>query len=632
MNDFNPRKFLVTKGILMQVLEVGISSLILFTIIAIFAGMIKAWYEVSIFAFWFIFMIIYTLYVIKEHIPDRRGAVRVRSWFDTQVPIQGSGPGQFKYETKLLPHALVEKPVNLKQYILGKNNHNVLICGMPGSGKSRLTRYLLDLFADYQQLIFNYKNNDEYLHLGNNYQGANLGIATPDPFKDPEAFTSAFMVAFSAENAGIQLSYVEPIIRKCAKESKTWIELTQKINEVYRATKDKNKQAAIHFIITNIETLGAKQATLNIGNKSIVFDFTQLNRHQRIFYTEYLLRMLWEEIKTSKRTNTILVVDEAHHLTKGKYSIYSTVAKEIRAFGMLFTATQLYHEMEELKGLFDTQFIFKTTEQRDLSALRTLDPKLPTAVSNMEDQDHLFTDASYANHYLVIPQFKLYYTPKDGELDYNNEIIQIISDNQSSTSTTTAKPKPDLEQEVWTILSTKDMDYVSNIAKQIKKEHPEYIIKTRKNWDRLKYDVLNALNKLITEGSVRKLEKEKEKYDGKVMYFRTSKNISPEHKQMETDILAILKNKKIQITKVSKSGSRSAPDIETPNFDIELETGRKHGAKDLKERLEITAKPTVIILPNKGVMERYSKYKNKNVHVVILENFEEFLENHYPLT
>ena len=105
MDDFNPRKFLTTKGIIMRVLGVGVSTLVLFTMLAVFAGMIKAWYGVSVFAFWFVFMVVYTLYVIKEHIPDRRGVVRVKSWSETLVPIPGNRPGQFTYETKLLPHA-----------------------------------------------------------------------------------------------------------------------------------------------------------------------------------------------------------------------------------------------------------------------------------------------------------------------------------------------------------------------------------------------------------------------------------------------------------------------------------------------------------------------------------------------
>ena len=206
----------------------------------------------------------------------------------------------------------------------------------------------------------------------------------------------------------------------------------------------------------------------------------------------------------------------------------------------------------------------------------------------------------------------------------NNEIIQIASDNQTPTATAIAKPKLDLEQEVWTILSTKDMDYVSNMAKEIRARHPEYAVNTRKDRDNLKLSIRTALLKLENNGDVKHLEK---KQDGKTMYFRTSKNMSPEHKEMEEYVKSVLNAKNIRILRVSKSGSRPAPDIETPDFDIELETGKKHSIKDLLARLNTATKPIVIVLPNDSVLLRYSKLKSKNVHVVSLENFEDYLEN-----
>ena len=70
MDDFNPHRFLATKGILMRVLGVGVGSLVLFAIVAVFAGMAEVRYGVLAFGFWPFFMVVYTLYVIKENIPD----------------------------------------------------------------------------------------------------------------------------------------------------------------------------------------------------------------------------------------------------------------------------------------------------------------------------------------------------------------------------------------------------------------------------------------------------------------------------------------------------------------------------------------------------------------------------------
>lgn len=626
MNDFHYKHFLKNRGIVARIIIGAILSAIICFFVGLGVSIAGLFWLGVVWAGWVIFNIAHVIYVIVDGIPNRKGAVRTSS----VMKVRTAGPGQaasLNAKDSTIDNMrfdLIEKPVNFRQYILAKKyNRNVLICGTPGSGKSLLTRYLLEQFADHQKVIFNFKARDVYLSLGEDYPIMKMVDSAPNPFVNSEAFTNAFLTAFAIHSPGIQGASVGSIVRDNAKNTKTWSEFSSKLETAKRNTKDKNIQSAITFIQTQTSSLVSKTSTLNIADENIVYDFSGLNDAQKTFYAEVLLRQIWDEIEQHKRKDIIICVDEAHRLTKaGGYTIYVTIAREIRSSGMLWTATQFYTDMGVVVGDFDTQFVFKTTRKEDLDALFAIDHKLSWAASSMPR--YTFTDASYGDagiHY-VVPEFRLYYNPEDKQPKY----VQIAYDETPPTeqAAATEKAKLDFEQEVWTILSTKDMDYVSNMAKEIQARHPEYAVNTRKDWDNLKLSIRTALLKLENSGDVKHLEK---KQEGKTMYFRTSKNMSPEHKEMEEYVKSVLDAKNIRILRVSKSGARPAPDIETPDFDIELETGKKHSIKDLLARLDATTKPTVIVLPNESVLVRYSKLKSKNVHVVSLENFEDYLEN-----
>jgi len=50
---------------------------------------------------------------------------------------------------------------------------------------------------------------------------------------------------------------------------------------------------------------------------------------------------------------------------------------------------------------------------------------------------------------------------------------------------------------------------------------------------------------------------------------------------------------------------KTLPDIYTPFFNIECETGFKHDISDLKARLLLSDKPVIVVFPNEKVRERY---------------------------
>ncbi len=331
---------------------------------------------------------------------------------------RGLGEERKPYISKIVPLKL-----DLLAYVHGKPNRNVLITGSSGQGKSKLSRHLLGLFA-YQKVVFSFKPNDEYLKMG--YPTADMTSMLPNPFTNTEAFISAFLVAFPLTTAGIQASLVPATLEKLARQCKNWKDFDKIVAKTYAGTKDNNLRSALAFVQANLPRLMHNTGEFAIAKDDVVLDFSSLNENARSFYAELVLRQLYADMETQKRKDMLICVDEAHRLTGGEYGNYHTIlvemSREIRDKGMLWAVTQNYSDIpDSIRNQFATQFIFKTTSQKDQTALRAIDNFLAWTASSLPN--HYFIDAQYPSLHEFIPLYC--YNPKGEETAETKEVARL---------------------------------------------------------------------------------------------------------------------------------------------------------------------------------------------------------------
>ena len=321
-------------------------------------------------------------------------------------------------------------PLGLKAYIHSKSNCNVLITGSSGQGKSKLTRHLLSEMP-YQKLIFSFKAGEEYLKMG--YAIRDISKTLPDPFANPEAFVNAFVVAFPMGSIGIQASLIPSTLEKLAKKSQGWPSFSKALERELKATKEANVRSALSFIKAQSPRLAYDAGGFAIGSETTVFDFSALNDDAKSFYAELALRQVYSDMEQRKRKDVLICVDEAHRLTTGAFGRYHSIlvemSREIRDKGMLWITTQNYTDVpDSLRNQFASQFMFKSTGQNDLIALKAIEPLLAWTVSSLPN--HYFVDAQFPKIHDFIPVF--YYNPA-GEKDAKASI---------ESSVTTSQPTP----------------------------------------------------------------------------------------------------------------------------------------------------------------------------------------------
>ena len=514
---------------------------------------------------------------------------------------------------------IAERKVDIKNYIDHRANRNVFICGTSGQGKSFLTRYLLDLFTN-QKIIFNFKPNDEYLKLG--YPIVDMSKSLPNPFTNSEAFLNAYLITFPIQSLGITAEQIPVFVRELARESRNWKEFDDNLRRRQAHTKDRIQQGALMFIANTMKSLVTDQAyVVEIGGENLVFDFSKLNPDAKTFYAEVILRQLWHEITIEeKRMNVLICVDEAHRLLKKfeKYeSIYNEMSREIRAYGMLWTSTQNLSDMnEDIRNQFATQFTFNTNKLEDEQALRGTDEMLQWSVTSLGL--HVFTDARYQWVHEVVPEFVLYYRPKDARRVYRQGIaVQEGGSEGGGREGGGAVGPIDFAQEIRDILAQQPA-YATQMGKLIAEKHG--IEK-----DKAKLGVKTAIGKMLQNDEIESM-KMRENGNVVVIYYTHTTNMSDLHKLMQGSVAAWLTQKKVKIMKEGKVGGRSTPDIETYDFTVEIETGLKHGHEDLKSRLLKATKKVIIVVPNEDVLNRYKYLKSEKVDIVTIDKFQEVMD------
>lgn len=293
--------------------------------------------------------------------------------------------------------------VDLQKYISHKANQLVMICGRSGMGKSELMKMLL-LNLKGPKIIFSFKPNDTYLSLP--YNVIDVSGHVPDPFQHADDFATAYALTFPANVIGIMLSHVRAIIKSLARDSRDWKEFNDKLRHMKKKATDLQAEA-LALIEQQIEALAVTQDSTSFTidlTKDTVLDFSRLEESAKTFYAEEALRQIWRSMtgisagftqptETPHEKATIMI-DEVHRLTQlyetDARSILDAVMLQVRQFGKLYAAMQNYSDINDrYRNQFGTQLTFNTTSERDLEAIRKIDPSYVWIVKELHQYEFI---------------------------------------------------------------------------------------------------------------------------------------------------------------------------------------------------------------------------------------------------
>ena len=484
------------------------------------------------------------------------------------------------------------KAANLRDYIEHKGNRNVSITGVSGQGKSYLTMHLLKKFEDRQRIIFSFKPDDHEVHLGIPVIDAKECL--PNPFSDVNAFSESYMTAFFGEkvSSGIQLQQTPAFLQEIASQSSDWKSFMKTISEK-RKSASKNQIETLNAIEQNVKSLIIEDmGNVELANESTVFDFSTLPTKQaQNFYAELMLRQIYREMEECKRNDVLILIDEAHRLTKSYHTILDVMSREIRDKGMLWIITQnLIDILPEMRANFGTKFTFKLGDA-DLQLL-SYNSLVRFSVSVLQPRQFVDIEFPESNSFAPV----LTYMPDGSEYRETPKILATVKEEKMEEEAGGRGKDIDYRAEVLRILSDR-MSYATEMGKEIsakygiEKDHAKLRIKS----------VLEEMKNNNEVGRVKYLR------EGKpiVMYYSRSPNLSNLHTGMQSQAVDILTELGVSVNKISTTGERGAFDIETDFFMVEIETGLKHSLEDLKERIAGTNLRVIIIVPNRELIDKY---------------------------
>ncbi|MDG6978053.1 MAG: ATP-binding protein [Nitrososphaerota archaeon] len=523
-----------------------------------------------------------------------------------------------------LPQRIEHSYVDLLKYIEEKKNPSVLTTGQPSMGKTNLMMMLL-LKQRVPKLIFSFKANDAYLQLPCPVVDVSKHI--PDPFQDPDAFWIAYCLTYPANVMGIMLTEARTIVKNLAEESRNWTEMRQNVKRMKSKATEMQREI-LTLIEGQIESLEIGESVFTIDpTKDTVLDFSGLDESAKTFYAEIALRQIWTLLteggpegrrnSAEKKKKVLIAIDEVHRLSQlsgelGPKSIIDLMTRQVRRYGMLYTATQNYCDIhDKLRSLYGTRFTFNTSSEKDLDAIRAIDPAY--AWTAKELLPYHFIDVTFrAGKEGILPVF---------EAD-PIELRERGAEPDASDSDRPRKVPVDFAAVVREKISNGEVVWVSGLAKSVEEEKGA-------DRDAAKLKFWNILLKLLDTGEVQ-VQRLDDPDSGETvsLYFaksREGEKLSPLHRFMVKRLLEKLAENGERILSVAESG-QGAPDVETEIACYEIETGLKTRTADLEERISALSatKSFVILVPNSDIA-RSEKYGRLNGPRVVVSTLAEFL-------
>jgi len=515
----------------------------------------------------------------------------------------------------------------------GKSNENVMITGVSGTGKTTLGCYLLGCyFDDRARLAFSYKPWDSTLELPG-FDVVSVAENPPSPFSDPDSFTKAYQVAFAEQSTGARAQRAMTILPEAIESSDSWGDLLQCLKERKASIDDPVLEGALEDIISNVRVLLMKNLPESSGWSSwdfesdLIVDFSGLeNDQQKNFFSEYLLRSIWNEVEEGSRRDFVLFTDEAHRVLKEwagrQVGVLDVMAREVRSLGgNLIISTQNRSDISELAlNQFDSQFCFRSTSKSDLESLSQIYGGLSSLVRELST--HHFVDV---RQYGMNEDVKVYSgkfpewlvsdevkpsssvsetsrkkgvkpavkrqedrreTPDKGretrekERETQKEASGSGSssgDEAESSDKAVRVDKEGLENDLMRLLNERAY-YVSELGRELEDKYD-------KDANRLKVDCHALLKDLTSSGAVMKADLEDRWGNRLVMYWSKEKGVSAFHKALTRKTKATILEQGGEIEK-GRAGSDLTALVNNSEIGIECETGLKSDLEKFKEDVE----------------------------------------------
>jgi hypothetical protein len=346
--------------------------------------------------------------------------------------------------------------------------------------------------------------------------------------------------------------------------------------------------------------------------EDIVIDFESVNRDAFVFYAEYLLRELYEEVKTGRRTGTMIFVDEAHVFTRTSNTIIPELSAIIRSRGAFLFATQRASTIAgDIKGNAGTQFCFKQTERDDLNQVSALSEPYHWIAQRLKPYECV--DLAQSESHLGIFVFQL----ENPKPDFKPVVVwkpkSMYEENKSQDNKSEWSSVDDIPNEVRKLLDSPANQ--QDLAKRFAKEYGREV----NYW---KMNLKSYLKKMHQQGDIRATLTDYVKWNNdksypildSLVYHRTG---DYSYHDWLVGITADILYQMGLIPQVQAHGLPLADIlVEMPiKYAFEIETGSKSGYKieETKQRIENFEKQgyeVFVIVPNQEVKDKYKDFQN----------------------